>query len=840
MKDRSANKIDRLRLRIKKILHRSFDWVAWQRALEATFVDEYLNLPGSRATYCLDNSLIIEYLLPTPLKTISPNGLEPEAVSNPDSYPRPRDLALLLLFDPARSINILPPHRKEFEHKVEEWKRRLEIQRTKLDLFQLALDRLIAVIEEKGNGVNDSESDWLQHFIDAVLSEESGFGGILALETQGARSVASVANRLRVVAQDSLAIMLREWKSSNAADRIEVLYKALSLTSKGSETPFTTRVDAHALYLLEQENSRLPEDRFLILLTESSKIWSYLSNDEQRKAAGFNNRRGKVWLIQTPEVELVSTLVGILRDGAGEKEAGEREVRRELILDLEQNKRLREIRDEIEHRILPHLTEIATDAALWQESKARVQELEDGLKELKSVYQNRDRLRTLSLGMDARETWGGALFQKLRSLRKADQGELRSAISSELEKLRNRVCDLEQQMVIASPPPPDEDVAFDVLGESFPELQGVVRSQAEGTAYFIRFQSQRILGHLQRIESLLGQLDHENEEANKAISDRLNKIMRDAKGDSFREPEYHLMLAAIYASRGLWFEAYVAADQGLRRLGANSAQTVPEIRIEQVRFETQLIKGATLQHWALARYGDLPKFAGQFLGEAAECVRKALEASAPEDIQGPLGSREDPRALRELATIFGNAREVEEFSRKSGRLKDGENLMSLGEPYFELAGLPTDEKHSLLALYRALAERAYDRVAGVPSMRVYFVNTFLFALVEEEKEDSVQEARLAHELEALIEHEEQINFLDTLAWFHYRRAKRIQSRGGDYQPDFLKSRDYIGRAKKKVRLSKNSQRFYEELLRSREKEIESLNPQPSARGEQSNTTREPT
>jgi hypothetical protein len=809
--------VNQLRLRIEKVLERSFDWVAWQRALESTFVDEYLSRPGSRHTYCVDTSLIIEYLLPRSLQSLDPveGNAYPRSIR---AYPRPRDLALLSLFDPNRPINILPPHYRELKLKIAHWQRRLEIQKIKLDLFQAALDRLIAVIETNGESAHDRER--FNNFIEAVLSEENSFSGILALETQGSRSLMSIMGRLRIVAEESLASLVKSQNSTEATGRIDILYKAISRTSKGKDTPFNNRVDAHALYLLERENERLPADHFLILLTQSGKIWSFISNDKQRQDAKFKNKRGKVWLIQTPEVELVSLLVDLLRRDTEEGEAREREVRRELIIDLEQNKRLREIRDEIEHQILPRLERLAEDATQWQESEARVQELEDGLRKLRSVYRDRDRLRTLRLGMDTQESWGGTLFKKLRSLRHADQRELRLALSSELGKLRNRVCDLEQQMLIASPPPPEEDAAFDLLGESSPELHGVVRSQADGTAYFIRFQSSTILGHLQGIESLLGQIESSNSEgSSKEIVDNLHVAMRDAKRESHEEPEYNLMLSAIYASRGLWFEAYVAADQGLRRLGANSTPSLPDIEIEQVRFETQLIKGAALQHWALARYGDLPPFAGQFLSEAAECVRKALAVSVPEGIQGPLGSCEDPRALRELATIFGNAREVENFSRKAGRLQGGEDLISLEEVYFDLAGLPAGKERNLLNLYRAFAEKAYAGIARVPSMRVYFVNTFLFALVEEDGDDYEQRETLASELELLNDQKEHFNFLDTLSCFHYRRALRASMQNKDFSVDLEKAKKYLGRARTKFKNSKSKQHFYKEMLLAREADI---------------------
>jgi hypothetical protein len=808
--------IDRLRSRIRAVLQRSFQWVAWQRALEVTFLGEYLAKPGSHSAYCVDTSLIIEYLLPGPFKYLAPGRASSSGAPSPESYPRPLDLALLLLFDPQRSIGILPPHHQEFLHRVQEWQRRLAVQKAKLDLFQAALDRLVAVVEANGEGA--IAGDRFRNFIDAVLSEEGSFAGILALETQGARSISAIIARLQVVARDSLATLVKDWTSSNARDRIDALFNALSTTSKGRETPSTTRVDAHALYLLEQENERLPENFCLILLTESAKIWSFLSSGELREALKFRNQRGNVWLIQPPEVVLVSALVEKTR-AAGEGEAGEREARRLLILDLEQNKRLRVIRDEVEHEILPRLDELAGDPVRWKESQLRVNELEQGLKKLNSVSQDRDRLLTLRLGLDAQENWGGTLFRTLRSLRDAPQRELRSTLSWELERLRKRVWELEQQMLIATPPP-TEDAVFDLLGGFSPELHGVMRSQAEGTAYFVRFQSAKIVYNLQQVESLLKDLDKEEMPEKEGIVQQLHTVMWEAKRESQGEPEYHLMLAAMYASRGLWFEAYLAADQGLRRLHTALPPPVG-IDLDQVEFEAQLLKGAALHHWALTRYGDLPQFAGQFLEEAAECVRKALTTSSREIIPGPLGTRRDPRALRELATIYGNAREVEEFSRRAGRLKEGEKLLIPDECDLELAGLPTtDVPVDLFQLYRALAERAYEGATNVPSMRVSFVNTLLFALVEEDEgKDSDRKSKLVGELDELNAREEYINCLDTLAWFYYRRARHTASLGSDPSADLRRAKEYVGRARAKLQKSKRMQRFFTELVRARENEI---------------------
>jgi hypothetical protein len=806
--------IDRLRRRIRSILQRSFAWVAWQRALEVTFLEEYVAKPGSQIDYCVDTSLIIEYLLPGPLKYLSAGKGSADAILDHESYPRALDLSLLLLFDPQSPIKILAPHHQEFRYRVQEWQQRLAAQRTKLDLFQAALDKLVGFVEQNGESL--AGGDRFRNFIDAVLSEEGSFGGVLALETLGARSVGAIKDRLQVVARDSLARLVERWASSSAAkDRIDVLFNALSETSKGRDTPWTTRVDAFALYLLEQENERLPEDSYLILLTESAKIWSFLSNKEQRKRVGFQNQRGKVWLIQPPEVRLVAELVKRLRS-EGEGEAGEREARRLLIVDLEQNMRLREIRDEVEHEILPRLAELARDPDRWEEGQLRVKELEEGVRELKTVAQRRDWLLTLRLGLDAPDNWGGTLFQKLRSLQDAPQRELRSTLSWELERLRKRVWDLEQQMLLAFPPAAEEDAGFHFLGEFTSEMHGVVRGHAEGTSYFIRFQSPRIVRYLRRLESLIKDLDGDEEKRAGSVQ-QLHSVMREAKREGQKEPEYHLMLATLYAGRGLWFEAYVASDQGLRS-ALSPAQ--PGVLIEQVLFEAQLLKGAALQHWALARYGDLPQLAGQFLEEAAGCLRSALTMQVHENLSGTMGSRKDPRALRELATIYGNAREVEVLSRRGGRLQEGHSLLVPSAIDRELAGLPADAPLDLLDLYRALAERAYAGAGDVPSMRIYFVNSLLFALVEQDDgEDTDRKTELARELDDLTSREEHLNCLDTLAWFHFRRARRLTRQGGDPAADIESAKRYIARVRDRLRGSKRMQLFYKELVKAREKEI---------------------
>jgi len=143
-----------------------------------------------------------------------------------------------------------------------------------------------------------------------------------------------------------------------------------------------------------------------------------------------------------------------------------------------------------------------------------------------------------------------------------------------------------------------------------------------------------------------------------------------------------------------------------------------------------------------------------------------------------------------------------------------------------LAGLSLGENHSLLAIYRALAERAYEGVSKVPSMRIYFVNTFLFALIEEDDNNSSKQEELACELELLLQEEEHVNFIDSLAWFHYRRARRLKMQGGEgFVPDLQKAKEYVRRAKRKLRNSRSKHRFYRELLRTRERDLATLDPE---------------
>jgi hypothetical protein len=808
--------IDSFRRRIHAILQSSFQWVSWQRALEVTLLEEYLGDSVSHISYCVDNHLLIEFLLPRPLKTLSSEGA-PSASLSLESYPRPVDLALFLLMGTQAPINILPSHHQEFFYKVKEWQRQLSIQNEKLNLFQAALDRLIMVVEED-DGSSDAR-DRFRHFLDAVLSEEGSFGGILALETQGVRSVAAIKDRLRVVAVDSLMSFVETWDSSIPRKRIDVLFNALSVMTRGRATPSSTRIDAHALYLLEKENENLPDHSYLVLLTQSAKIWSLLSNKGQCAEIGFKNQRGRVWLIQPPEVILVSTMVNKIRS-EGEGEAGEREARRLLILDLEQNRRLRLIRDEVEHQILPRLDMLARDSAEWEDCQLRVKELEKGLRELKSIAQDRDRLLTLRLGLDAPQNWGGALFRALRSLRDAPQAELRSKLSWELERLRKRMRDLEEQMLIAAPLAPDDNEGLDeALDEVSPELQSVVRNQSEGIDYFIRLQSANVVRYFDSIYYLLGEFDGKQGVDREVVELHLHAVMRDAKRNCQEDVEYQLMLAVLYANRGLWFEAYVAANQCLRRLSSLSLSAAG-IELVQVEIEAQLLKGAALQHWALARYSGLPQFVGQFLEEAAECIRKALSIGSRRALPGSLGTGRDPRALRELATIYGNAREVEEFSRKTGRLKDGQGLVAFVEADLELAGLDTRAPMNLLNLYRVLAEKAYAGAVEVPSMYYLFVNTLLFALVEEDDgRDSPKKDELVRELDELSAREERINYLDTLAWFYYRKARYVSRMGGDPSVDLQRAGEYISRAKVKLRKAKKKQVFFEQLIRVRENEL---------------------
>lgn len=812
MESGSDYSVNEFRRRIEAILRGSFQWVSWQRALEATLLDGYL-AEKSSPEYCVDTHLVIEFLLPRPLKDLfSLRELNSPSVGL-ENYPRPLDLALFLLLCSEEPIKVLPPHHQEFWYKVHEWQQQLVSQNEKLELFQAALERLIETVGDEDDAV---EGDRFRYFLEAVLSEEGGFSGILALETRGVRSLTAIKRRLQVVGNDSLSALVENWQDPEPRGRIDAFFNALSSAPMVRATATTNRIDAHALYLLEKENEARPAESHLVLLTQSAKIWSLLSNREQCEALAFRPRHGRVWMIQPPEVVLISAMANKLRS-EGEDGAGEREARRLLILDLEQNRRLRLMRDEVEHEILPRLDLLSQDSSKWSDCKLRVQQLEDGLRELKSVSQDRDRLLTLRLGLDSPQNWGGALFDKLRSLRGAPQAELRSTLSWQLERLRKRIRELEEQMLIDAPLPSGNNSNLDELQGVSPELHGFVRNQAEGILCLVRLQSPSIISYLGTIMELLHQLDARAEQEREVIVLDLHSVMRDAKLHCQEEPEYQLMLAALYADRGLWFESYVAANQGLRRLLAMTASA--NLVVPQARFEAILLKGTALQHWALAQYSNLPIVAGQFLEEAADCIRQALSVHS-QALSEPLGTREDPRAIRELATIYGNARELEVFSRRAGRLKPNQNLFSMRQGDLELVGAGQSADINLLDMYRALAERAFELAGSVPSMYGRFLNTLLFALVEVGRdEDSERRAKLASELEAITLQDEPINSLDTLAWYHFRNAQRARDRGEDPTFEVRRSREYLERIRGKLRVSKRTQGFYENLVKAREREL---------------------
>jgi hypothetical protein len=810
----SDRNIKHLCRRIQAVLQDSFDWVAWQRALEATMVDEYLS-PGAEVLYCADTSIVVEFLLPR-----SRAKREDEATSR-GAYPRPKDLALLLLFGSSAPIHILPPHRREFDHKIWVWHQRLLEQKAQLAAFQDALQAFIVSIDAAEQQVNGEEGAYDQ-VIEAILREESRFGQVLALETEGLRSLEQIVRRLHTVALDSVRILLEQrTPDGGPGPRVEALYEAISFTHQGSETPFNNRVDAHALYILEEHNAALGERSYLVLLTESWKIWSLLANEKLRQEARFDNRKGKVWLVQTPEVMLVAALVEALRGDRGEEE-----VRRELTLELEQNLKLRELRDRLE-RALAELDRPNPEEAVIEEAEGLVQQMELGFRTLGSAYQARDRLRAVRLAIEAPESWGENFFARLRALRGQGKKELQAALLESLSELSNRVCEIEQQLVIAAPEPPIESESFDYQEPLSVEEQGILRSQPGGTAYFIRFQSERIQNHLRSIEEFLHLLDATERKSpeRRKVEAALQAAMRQAQRECSDDPEYRLLRSSIYCSRRLWFEAYVAADLGLRFLEKNRSQgspEAPEVQFEKVRFELLLMKAAARHSWGLERYGDLPVLVGQFLRDAARCLRSALDQADEPPGNTLLGSAEDPRALRELATIYGNALVIERFSRDGGVLPTGsEEIFPVESWGVALIASQSNDEPTLLNVYLGLAERAYREASKTPSMRAYYVNTLLYALVEKGDAESLRQAKnLAFELADSNTSHERVNFLDTLAWFHFRRSQQAALLGEDRDTELSQARSYILRAKQ-VSLRGKQNRFLEKALRFHEAAIES-------------------
>ncbi|MDP9119911.1 MAG: hypothetical protein M3O15_00840 [Acidobacteriota bacterium] len=778
-------------LRVQSILAKSIDWSAWQGALEAELDLRQLSRLNLELIYCVDTSELVEYLFPGSLALGS------------DRYPTMLDLALLILVRVHPTVLILPPHLREFRSLSGAWAERLQQASKELSATREALE----LFENNVNMLNKQQAqNGGEEFLRFITEKFEHFGLFLGASSRGSGAFDELLNRLRV--PDRELLRLPDWTYRPDLDAVGRWYDDLIELKVGS--PASSRTDAHVLHMLELLNQELPPGRLLILLTHSGRIWKSIESrrkkeGESRSGVGGTLIKDGVSLVQRPELILVKKL---LTDP-------DREVsQEELVKECERNRGLARLRSRLESAILPYLKSQALGKEDIEEIETLISDLEKGLSSLEFIWQDRWRLEGLRLALEPSRN--GRIFDGLSSLEEFSKENLMEALKIRIGDIITNLEELQRKLSLAALVAPETSLSFEYLDDT-PAfwMSGILRSKSGGPPMILCFQSKEVKDHLGQIQERLRRLDDAPSTERKPIQLDLQKAMYDCEVRLRHDPEYYLLLASVYSSRQLWFQAYDAAGQGLKELeeNHNTAVTVPNLTVTQA--ELLVAKAWALKNWTLDHAVKHREVAQSFFTEALGCARASLRLQESLSAPGVRQPYRDARCLRIMANIYGEAREehidlaISDEDRALGNLGEGEEV-------------------DLLDVFVALAQKALHYGKDEPLMRAYYKNSLLYALTERDlvadlaqesvvKQGYKERDRLARELRDEERAVSDPNILDTLAWHHYALARRSKQSSKDLK----KAKLYIAAAEKALRVATgDSRKYYKSLIAGHRKSIE--------------------
>lgn len=260
------------------------------------------------------------------------------------------------------------------------------------------------------------------------------------------------------------------------------------------------------------------------------------------------------------------------------------------------------------------------------------------------------------------------------------------------------------------------------------------------------------------------------------------------------EPEYYILLAAVFFSNGSWFQTYDIALEGLRKW--DSEPTLPT----RIKEELLYAKAVGYHQWSLQEIPNVLAL-GARLPRLLGMYREVLSASIA---FGNSPSFVAVRCYREIAAVFGECREL---GIALPLVDDDRQVM-------RSVHARTD---AMLSAQIAYAQCAYDQTPITDPLRPYYVNTLLYALTEEDGDDTVNKRNeLASELE---DHGEvDANFVDTLAYHFLSLAERetVQQRRRKFAEA---AKSYIRTALKSV---SDKSGYYKQMLGRHETEIDAF------------------
>lgn len=722
---------------IRTILSHSHNWVDWARSIDATVGLINLNrkIKNLNVIYCVDTSEIVEFIIPS------------------SRFNRRLNISLQAIFEYGPPVCMLPAHALEIRGLRYTWHERLTIAEERLALLQVAMDHLHQSLDD----VNDDDEDITDQIVEICLRESpSTFGCWLGPSPEGFDDYYSaLLQKIKFPLLSELG--LEHWHYEERNDEIDSWYREIS-ESPALGGPSTHLLDAHALDFLDAINHELDDNRVVILLTHSQKIWSALR--KRRKENPALLKKGDVSLVQSPDVAFVrlNWLNSLTRLNSNTTQ------NKALLIEQGVSNGMMNLRDRLEKQ----LKHIESGGVLTKQMVDRpLQEMTDRLKVLdeKSHEWERNVLLQLQLKQPTTQIAHRGLFNSFReAIQRCDRRQLKEILSQNIISLMKSISDIRDRLALSIPPRPTGEFRVEVVQTSS-ALRWVLRRQPVTFPHMFVFPSESEMGSvLHRIEELL---DIHRENRDDATLQELHKIMNLCETNLNDNVENYLLLASVYTSRGLWFQALNSATQGFKKLwpdGKPEDEKHVRAQIGVLTCELLLARCVSLRTWTSVTHGDLAKVAASFLETAAGWANSYLQLRQQwwKDIRQSYGvdSSDDARGLRELAVIYGLATEL--------NVK-----IEIPESILLEAKLTSHSSNKQLKLAIYYAQRAYDSSKYGSDLKLFCTNNLLYELSElNQNRDIDLREKLATELASDSEKIQQVaQFTDTLGRHHYRMAE---------------------------------------------------------------------
>lgn len=759
---------------------RAARWRYWSLAIDGA--NELGNRALTEFIPFVDTSEIVEYVLPSSVLA--------------DHFPTRLDLSLSLLFLHEGGLFVFGPHATEMNGVREGWGERMHLVSIEL--------KLLRERHEKSSEARKVERDL------EVLSRDNlkqHAGELVRLLRDNHRWIFAawripvyldrVLQRLHVPSPAELDLP-DHWTYRMNRKRVNEWLERLDRTERGRNEPGPNLIDAYALDQLEQTATNTPR-RLPILFTHSVKILEALRQAREEDPDCL--RVDGISLVQPPYVALVLRLKEDVQSADALSELG-----KELERQRERCERIAEFVEDIKH------------ADGEGHAQPDYSGLEKELKELEDVTEKWDALQKVRQTIDPEIHSRVPLVDGLeRILASTPEGDktFENALKGELDNLIQQVDRLQEQIAARSPLEPKAALEVDLTvgGEATASVRPDILNRARNepavpsAAYptgSYRFRDALIIPYVTKIADIVTEL-----RAAQTVSEeresltRASRLFSEVKGLANR-PEYFLLMAVVCLAQEKWLEASATTEHGLRLLTTDSSLDIGR----EVESELLLTRGGAIRAHVLASRVDVPSVCQDFLRSAVENCLTLLEIQQRQEPDLP----PDPRCVRELAVIFGSAREP-----VFGLGKIWHPIDITIRPSRLREWVRVDDAADTLAIGAALARRAYELGSEEEALRPFFLNTHLYAMTETDRllvaahkraRHSDERIAAAQELERGVSRNDP-NFLDTLMWHYHVLATEQRQTGGPWQTHKAHAED-VARQLDPRKLEQN--RFYQRLV----------------------------